>query len=353
MHTLQNIVINLVNALGIQALHIVSHQRSIFIGHIIQQALQIAGNKNIHGRRNRFIEFAALIIGAGIDKISQNLVAIRCAQQTLHGQAHQLSIIASQNIAKIAGGHNKVHLVAKADFAGSDGIHISTKIVHNLRHQAAPVDGVSRREGKAIFRQLIAEHLIAKNFLYTALSIVKIALNAKNLHVFAHLGNHLALLDIAHALAGIENNDLGALHISKALQGSLTGITGGSNQNNHLIGFASFFHGASQQMGQKLQCHILKGGGGTMPQLQHSSIIIHLHQRHRVITKFFLGVGSIHAFAQLILAKISQKLQQYIDCSFSIRLFSHGFNIAHTHARNALGHKQATIIGQTTSNRMG
>ena len=105
-------------------------------------------------------------------------------------------------------------------------------------------------------------------------------------------------------------------------------------------------------MRQKLQRHILERRCRAVPQLQHAGILIHLHQRHRIITKFVLRIGSIHAFAQLVLAEVSQILQKHINRALRIRLMLHGLNIHHAHCRNILRHKQAAVSCQTTRNCM-
>ena len=85
-----------------------------------------------------------------------------------------------------------------------------------------------------------------------------------------------------------------------------------------------------------------------MPQLQHRGIIINLHQGHRILTKFILSISSIYTFTELLLAEISEILQEHIHRSLGIGLISHGLNITGAHGGNALGHKQATIISQAT-----
>ena len=352
LNLLQIIAVNLIMTFGIQTLHIICHTRSIMLCHTVKQALQITGNKNIHRRRNSFKELTASVINTGIYKISQHIIAVGCTQQSVNRQAHQLSIIACQNITEVTCRNNKINRFTGSNLACLHSIYISAEVVNNLRHQTAPVNRIGRREGISLLRQLITERSIAENFLHTALSIIKVTLNTENLNIFACLGNHLLLLDITHTLAGVENDNLRTRNISKTFQSSLASITGGSNQNNNLIRFTGLLHRTCQKMRQKLQCHILKSRRRAMPQLQHTGVIIYLYQRHRIITEFFRRVGSIYTFAQLVLAEISKILQQNINSTLRIRLALHRLYINHTHRRNILRYKQSSIRCQATGYRV-
>ena len=153
LNNFQMFFFNFVAAFAIEFIHQRINFFCIFVGDRVQQAFQVTGNKNIHGRRNSFEEFTASVINTGVDEISKNIVTVRCAQQTFHRQAHQLSIVAGKDITKVTGGNNKVNVVTHFNATCFNRINISTKVVNDLRNKATPVNGVSRRESVAFFFQ--------------------------------------------------------------------------------------------------------------------------------------------------------------------------------------------------------
>ena len=319
---------NFIAAFSVQFIHQCINFFCVFIGDCVKQTFQVTGNENIHRRRNGFEEFTAFVINTGIDEISKYIVTIRCAKQTFYRQAHQLRIVAGKNVTKITSRNNKINAVAHFNAACFNSINISTKIVNDLRYKASPVNGVSRRESVAFFFQFSSKCFVTKDFFYAALCIVKIAFNAKNFNVLAHLGNHLTFLNIAYTLARIEHNDFSAIYISKTFKCSFTGIARSSNQNNNLMFFTSLSNCFSKNVGQKLQRHIFKSRSRTVPQFQYGSVSIYFYQRCRLATKFFGSVSISYTFTQFIFSEISQELQQDIYCTFSVRFLFHSFNIA-------------------------
>ena len=222
-----------------------------------------------------------------------------------------------------------------------------------MRNKATPVNGVCRRECVAFFFQLFSQRFVTEDFFYATLRIVKITFNAKNLNVLAHLGNHLAFLDVTYTLARIEYDDFSTFNISKAFKSSLASIAGGSNQNYNLVLFTSLSNSLGQNVGQKLQRHILKGRSRTMPQLQNRSVSINLYQGSRFATKFFWCVCTFNTLTQFVFAKISQELQKNIYRTFSVRLLFHGFDIAQADLGNTFRNKETAVTSQATSNGMG
>ena len=114
----------------------------IMSGFFVEQPFQVAGNEDIHRRRDRPVEFAVPVIRARVDEIGQDIVRIGSADEFIDGQAHQAGIIARQDVAEIPRRYGKVDGIAVFDTPGLDGIGIGAEIIYDLRHQASPVDGV-------------------------------------------------------------------------------------------------------------------------------------------------------------------------------------------------------------------
>ena len=74
----------------------IRHQRSRFhgiaAGRMVQQAFQIAGYQNIHGRRGRQDERAVFVINTGFKEIEQHFVFVGRTDQPLYGDADLLRI---------------------------------------------------------------------------------------------------------------------------------------------------------------------------------------------------------------------------------------------------------------------
>ena len=240
---------------------------------IIKQTLQIGRDQNIHRRGDRGMEITDFIVSPGFDKISQNIIGIGSTDQFSDRHAHLFRIVRRQNVAEVPGRHYHVDKVAHSDLFVFDQFAVGGDIVHNLRQQTSPVDGVSRGEHHIVFRQLCHDLRIGKDLLYPGLRVVKIPFDRADCHIFPFLCGHLAFLHSADAVFRIEHQDLCIRHILKALQSSFSGIAAGRYQNDDLFPFSYLFSGGRQQVWQNLQRHIFKRTGWSVPQFQHISAV--------------------------------------------------------------------------------
>ena len=112
---------------------------------------------------------------AGGEEIGQHVVLVGGADQLAHRQTHLLCVITGKDIAEVAGGYAEVHLVAKGDLPGLEQLGVGGKIVDDLRHKAAPVDGVGTGKTDIALFQLGSDGLIAEHLLYAGLGIVEVA----------------------------------------------------------------------------------------------------------------------------------------------------------------------------------
>jgi len=76
MHRVYERFRRLIRAFVVQRGHQTRDQLRIAAGREIEIALEIAGNENIHRRRNRLMERSAAIIAAGADEIRQHVIRI-------------------------------------------------------------------------------------------------------------------------------------------------------------------------------------------------------------------------------------------------------------------------------------
>ena len=106
-------------------------------------ALQVARDQDVHGGAARENELAVFDgVGAFVDEVCENAVLVARAHDGADGHAHLLGIPAGQDVAKVAGGDGDVHGLTGFERALLDELGISAHVVDDLRHQAAPVDGV-------------------------------------------------------------------------------------------------------------------------------------------------------------------------------------------------------------------
>ena len=234
-----------------QALHQARHL-GIAAGDVIEQALQIGGHQNIHAGRSGLEEFPLGSISTGGQEIGQDVVLIGSADQSAHRQAHLLCIVARQNIAKIARRHTEVHLVAKAHLPCLEQLGVGGKVVNDLRHQTAPVDGVCTGQADVPLCQLGSNGRVAKDLLHAGLGIIEVTAHSVDRHIFAFLGHHLQALDLTGAARGEEHRDLHTRDIVVAIQRGLAGIAAGRHQDQCFLGAVKIFLCLHQQLRHQL-----------------------------------------------------------------------------------------------------
>ena len=84
---------------------------------MIQKALQVAGNQDIHRRADGLEEVTVPVINAGGEEIRQHVVGVGSTDQLLYRQSHAQGIITSQDITKIACRHGKTDFIPGTDNA--------------------------------------------------------------------------------------------------------------------------------------------------------------------------------------------------------------------------------------------
>ena len=313
---------------------------------MIEQALQIGRHQNIHAGRSGLEEFPLGSISTGGQEIGQDVVLIGSANQSAHRQAHLLCIVARQNITKIARRHTEVHLVTKAHLPCLEQLGVGGKVVNDLRHQTAPVDGVCTGQADVPLCQLGSNGRVAKDLLHAGLGIIEVAAHSVDRHIFAFLGHHLQALDLTGAARGEEHRDLHTRDIMVAIQRSLAGIAAGRHQDQCFLGAVKIFLCLHQQLRHQLQGVILEGAGRAVPQFQR----VHLIRNRGQITRLSVkgrAIGGLGGLLQELLRIIGQILPHDGSSHLGVIQRTDRLDI---HLREALRNKQTALIRQALCN---
>ena len=336
---------------GLERLHPGGHQRPIPIAELVEQALEVGGDEDVHGGRGRLVEGTVRVVDALLDEIEQHVVGVAGADELAHGQAHALGVIGGEDVAEVAGGHAEVDLVAQGDDALFQQVRVGGEVVGHLRHQASPVDGVRAGELHALFRELAGKGLVAKDALDAGLRVVKVALYGADVGIFALLGDHLELLRGRDAVDGVEHADLRSLHAAEPLQRGLARVAGGGHEDEHLLVHAGLLHGQGHQPREHLQGHVLEGVGGAVPELEDVQVP-HVLERRGAVPEALRGVGLAGAGAQLRLGKVGQIRAHDLPRAVGIGLLRHVLDAAEREGRKALRHIQAAVRGEPGDDRL-
>ena len=294
------------------------------------------------------MEGAVPVVNAGAEEVRQHIVAVGRADQLAHRQAHVLGVVGRQNVAEVAGRDAEVHLVSHGDGAGAHQVAVCRDVIDHLGQDAAPVDGVGRRQEVAPLVQFRPDGLIGEDPLHARLGIVKVADDRPDIHVLPLLSHHLLLLDGGDAVLGVVDLDAGLGHIGKALHSSLAGVAGGGHQNTGRSLLAGFPQGGGQQLGQHLQGHVLERGGWAMPQFQAVGAILHLpHRRGGRIVKLLRTVSVMTEGQQFFLGVVRQVQGHHLGRPLGVVHGDQAFQKTPVDLGDLLWGQQTTVPAQT------
>ena len=165
---------DLIRALG-ELVHELGDEFAIAIAQVVQHALEVGRDEDVHARRGSGEERSVAVIGTGGEEVVEHVVLVAGNHELGHGQPQALGIVAGEDVAKVAGGHAELHGVAGLDGAGAQQLRVGGKVVHHLRDQAAHVDGVGAGESHALRGETLGELAVGEDALDRALGVVKIA----------------------------------------------------------------------------------------------------------------------------------------------------------------------------------
>ena len=114
--------------------------------------------------------------------------------------------------------------------------------------------------------------------------------------VLSLLSPHLPLLEGRNSVLRIEDNNLTALHITKAFHGSLSGISGGGGENHNLLLNLILFTAYLHKVGKNGQCHIFESQGSSVEELQIVAVSLFYYRGDFLCRKLII-IGRINAVA--------------------------------------------------------
>ena len=107
-------------------------------------------------------------------------------------------------------------------------------------------------------------------------------------------------------------------------------------------------------MGQQLQCHVLKGQGGAVEQLQHMGVVVQLAQgSHRGIIELGGGIGSLQRRIDLRNGEVLQVGAQNGGSTLAVVHLRQLGKLLPGDLREHGGYVQAAIGGQAVEDRLG
>ena len=277
---------------------------------MVEQALEVGRDEDIHRRRDGLLEGADTVVGARGDEIGEHVVGVGGDDEPAHGKAEQLGVVAREDIAEVAGGHDELDLVAERDGACAHELRIGIEVVGDLGCESPDIDGVRARERDALLGEASDEVGIGEDALHACLGVVEGAANSANTHVGTLLADHLELLDIRDLPVGVEDADADVVDIGEALEGRLAGIAGGCGEHEYAVGI--LLARAVHEMGEDLQGHILERAGGAVEELEHP-VPSQLADRRdaRVVERG--AVGSRYARGDLLGGVVLEERSEHLE----------------------------------------
>ena len=213
-------------------------------------------------------------------------------------------VVARQDIAEVPRRDAEVNFVPQCDFAALQQIAVGRNIIHDLRQDPAPVDGVCRREEIPLVLQIFAQNWVGENALHAALRVVEVSPHGAHADVLPFLADHLQLLDIRHAAVGVENENFRMLHIAESFERGLAGVAGGRDQNADRLVLSGLFEARREKIRQHLKRHILERARRPVPELHDIPAISQVFHRCGLrVIKFTCAIRLFGKAKQLFLGK--------------------------------------------------
>ena len=340
----EHLRVHLIAAIGLELRHQRRNLRPVLTAQVKQQALQVGGDQDIHGRRNRLVEVAAGdIVHAGVDEIGEHVVLVAGADQPAQRQTRLAGVVRGEDVAEVAGRHAEVDPVAHLNGALGEQVGIGGEVIDDLRHEAAEIDGVRGGQHAALRVHLFGEIRIGEDLLHAALRVVKVALHGDDVRVAAAGGHHLQALRLGDAAVRIEHAAAGARHVEEALQRRLARVPAGGDEDEHLARLAVLFAAQRQQVRQKLQRHVLERQRRAVPQLQRMRPGTHLRHRRDSLTVKARAVCAGDRVLQLLGREVRQEAAQHEGRALLIVHFRQRADLLRRERREFGGHIEAAV----------
>ena len=335
------------------ALAVAAHQ-------VIHEALEIRRFRDIHRRAARVIRLGRLAhaVDARAEKFVEHVVFIRRRHQFRDRQAHHAGDMAGADIAEVARRHRERHFLLVA----GGRRQVAAEVVHDLRHDARPVDGV---DGADLLLRL--ERQVVRHGLDHILAIVEHAFDGDVIDVRVLQAEHLRRLEGAHFLVRRQHEDADALLAAHRVFGRAARVARGGAED---IEFgARLGQGVFEQVAQQLHGHVLEGQGRAVRQrLQHQGgrsaldDVFFEHAQRRDVGRVFagtgvlvdcLGIGFRRQCLQVRGRDIGGELLQDFECQVGIRQCAPGVELGTSDLRVVFWEIQSAIGGQAAQEDVG
>ena len=213
------------------------------------------GNEDIHGRGNGGVEGTAAVIGAGADKVGENVVFIGSADQAvLPADPFSWRNRRPECRRKLPVGTTKIDLLALIiNFAAVHQLAVGGEIVDNLRQQTSPVDGSWRWRTSWLCCASVSCITESVKICLTAVwASSKLPSMAQTPTLPPSCVTIWRFCMGLTPFWGIEHQHAGAVYILEAFQCGFAGVAGSGHQNHSGFARGSFGQRFYQQMGQNL-----------------------------------------------------------------------------------------------------
>ena len=315
---------------------------------MVEQALKVRGHEDVHAGRSSLIELPLRSVSAGGEEVGQDVVLVGGADQLADRQAHLLCIVAGQNIAEVAGGNAEIDLVAKADLSRLEQLGISGEVIDDLRHEAAPVDGIGAGKADVPLGQFGRNGFIPEDLLHAGLGVVEVAAHSIDSDICTLLRGHLQALDLAGAARGVEHGDLDARDVVVAVQRGLAGVAAGRHEDEGLFGAGEVLLCLHEELRHQLKGIILEGAGRAVPQLKGIGIALHRGQITGLAAEG-LTIRRASSLSEEVFRVIGQIFAD--DGSGQLRIIQLA-QCLHVHLRKTFRDEQAALIRQALCDRL-
>ena len=214
---------------------------------------------------------------AGAEELIQNVVLVGGHDQPINRQTHRTGNVTSADVSEVAGGHREAHLLLVV----FRHVNPAGDVVHHLRHQTRPVDGVHGTN--AVFA---LEVRISTDGLHHVLAVIKHALKRNVEDVRIIQAEHLRLLEWGHAPSRGEHEHANTISATHRVLGCGTGITAGGTED--IDGLPTPTQLVFKQLTQQLHGHILEGCRRPLGEVTDVEILLQRSHGHDILIRELL-----------------------------------------------------------------
>ena len=246
--------------------HQARNKRGVAPGGLEQETFEVRGNLDIHrGRIGR--DHVAQGMIAGVQRTGQDIVFVISNDEAINGQAHQMRDITCIDIAEIPGRHTEADLAIRRTEGRRGG-----EVIDHLRHDAAPVDRVHRREVEP-FAQVGA----GEERFHEVLTIVKAPVEGYGVAVVGIQRGHLAALKFRYLAVGIHEEHIDPLAFKEGSKRGAAGIARGCADDGQTLSL--FRENVVDEACEDLHGEILESERRAVEQFEQPVVRAKLHQR--------------------------------------------------------------------------